>query len=330
MFILLQMVVVSQSGLANLGTEHPQSRLFASLKGAPFYAIDEVRLTGRIGLRSPSLSPSVSSRRRDRPVFRQLPYRGASSVMTVGFHRQAKDQDSASRHIAEALYSATVRALRIVGAQGGYAFKTPKKAAQLGQATVPYYYDRGEFLMPKLADIESQISSFIEKAALDALEQSPEIHFVRKGSRICTKTSIKKGEVVFAYEVSLVTKLSSKAVGVTFNMKTPEVSFKSRLFEMYEIARYVTDSHKEDPEMIAINVLADMANERKLRVDMLGLEEMDGCALIKIVKDDREEENKGVGAPSVFLFLNRYPEKPKKEEAKRRHISELLETDELP
>ena len=325
--ILVQMVVVSQSALTNLGIEQPQSRLLASLKGGAPCIIHETRLSGQNDFRNRSLSHSLPSTQRGEAGCRRLPVREAGSVRTVTFQKQPSKEDSPSRHIAEALYSATVRALHIVGVQGGYAFKTPEKTAQLGQATVPYYYDRGEFLMPKLADIESQISNFIEEAALDALEKSPKVQFVRKASRIRTKTSIKKGKVVLAYEVSLATNLSSKAVGVTFNMKTPEVSFKSRLFEMYEIARYVTDSHKEDPEMIAINVLADMAEERHLKVEMLSIDGMEHCTLCVIRLDKREKENERVGAPSTFLFLNRYPEKPKKEEAKRRHLTDVLVTD---
>jgi len=324
------MLALSQIGLTNLGNDQSDTRSLARLKNGVFYASDETRLTSRNEFRGPSLSHSLPSRQRGGADSLRLPVREVGSVRTVAFQRQAKEEDSPSRHIAEALYSATARALHVVGVQGGYAFKMPKRTAQVGQVTVPYYYDRGQFLMPELTDIESQISKFIEQVALNALEQSPKIHFVRKGSRIRTKTSIKKGEVVFAYEVSLVTNLSSKAVGVTFNMKTPEVSFKSRLFEMYEIAKYVTDSHKEDPEMIAINVLADMAEERHLKVEMLSIDGMEHCTLYVIGLHKREKENEGVGAPSAFLFLNRYPEKPEKEEAKRRHVTDVLETDELP
>ena len=67
---------------------------------------------------------------------------------------------------------------------------------------------------------------------------------------------------------------------------------------MLEIATFITDSHKDDPDLICINCIADMAEERDMYVDLLDF--ADDSTLVVI------SENRTSTDPYIFEFLNRY------------------------
>ena len=215
------------------------------------------------------------------------------------------------RVIVETLCDVVASALHIAGLQGGYGLEQPTEAIELGPAKVPFYYNQGKLLMPQLADIEGHLAKFIEEKTLTALAKK--LNILREESRITTTVKIRQSQVDIHYDIALRLRRSDGPVTMTLRMTTPTIPLKSRFKEMYEIAQFITESHKEDPEYIAISTVADMARERHLRVEFLRVKDREGCTLVKISLNKALPENKDIGGPIIFCFLNQYPTKKRED-----------------
>ena len=113
---------------------------------------------------------------------------------------------------------------------------------------------------------------------------------------IKTKTTITNGYVNFLIDSSIV--IESEGRSIIYELKDNPIKKSSKLYGILEIAKYITDSHREDPNMICINCLANMAEERNVYVDMLDF--IDNSTLIVI------SENSSYENPYYFEFLNKY------------------------
>ena len=238
-------------------------------------------------------------------------------------------EDKVIRIIAAPLFKSTLSSLNIVGIQGGYTLSKPKSYLKSDNLTIPVYYDRGKFLMPKLSDIEKQISSYIDKNTMNLLDKG-KTRFNKKNTKLKTTTNIKKGVITLSYEITYKDDTNDN-INESFQMKTPNLPIESKLFGMYEIAKFVTDSHKENPDLISISTLADMADERNLIVRSydpgiknhtlykISLRESRSQSSIRIamslsrekdplkrlIKEDKPKVKKYI-SPFSFFFVNRY------------------------
>lgn len=242
------------------------------------------------------------------------------SPLALGEQNELYTGDSdIRRSLGESLYDSSVQALYFIGPRGGYLLTKPKKSKkikvdkveEITEILIPYYYDQGEIFLPKLSDLEKEISDFIERDSLKRLDEK--VTLQKNGSKISTKTKIEKGKIAFNYDVTI--KLPTEDPNLVITLRTNlDYSFESKLFEMYEIAKYYTDSHRGDSESISITVLSDMAEKRDLYINMMDVADVDNETLVKIstIKEDEKLDNKEkVILPIVYTFLNRYPEKKK-------------------
>ena len=190
-------------------------------------------------------------------------------------------------------------ALDLIGIQGGY-YNAPKDYYDLGWAFLPYYYSEGQFLMPEKSKIESELSAYVDDNLNQCLEGINVEGFDLSYLKSKTKTTITNGKVSFAIDMPLTIKKETKTT--RFELKDNPVVVDSKLYEMIEIAKYITDSHKEDANMICINCVADMAEQRSLYVDMLDFSEKDDVLIVI-------SANATDTYPLTFEFLNKYPPK---------------------
>ncbi len=188
--------------------------------------------------------------------------------------------------------------LIVIGIQGGF-YNEPEKFFDLGWAIIPYYYDNGEFLKPSTDTIESELSVYIDDNARYCFESLEYENFDLAYKASETKTEIKKGEVSFKTDLSLT--ISKSDLTSDFKLKKHPVVIESSLYDILEVADYITESHKEDPEMICINCVADMAEIRNLYVDMIDFGDDETTTLTVI------SENYTSSEPYIFEFLNKYP-----------------------
>lgn len=191
----------------------------------------------------------------------------------------------------------TKDSLRVIGIQGGY-YKEPKDYYDVGDYFIPYYYNEGEFLMPSKKEIERQLEDYVDNNLRYCLDELNFNNFKLKYRIPETNTRIsEKEEVIFTIDLPIIIEREGKRMLLELN-ELP-VSQESYLYRILEVAKYITDSHKDDPDMICINCVADMAFRRELYVDFIEFRG-DTETLVMIT------ENKTMTEPYVFEFLNKY------------------------
>ena len=204
--------------------------------------------------------------------------------------------DNIRDSLIECMEQTTQNGLVLIGIQGGY-YNAPNNVFDLGWAFIPYYYDRGSFLQPTNEQIQVELSNYVNENLQICVNDLRFENFEITNTNINTVTKINPGNVRFDIE----SRVSIEREGNTLNVELNDnpISRASLLFEILEIASFITDSHIEDPEFICINCVADLAEERDVYVDMLDFG--DDTTLVVIA------ENKTTTEPYIFEFLNKYP-----------------------
>jgi len=213
----------------------------------------------------------------------------------LGITEQASTVQSS---ILNCLDETAENSLVVVGIQGGY-YNEPEKFFDLGWAFIPYYYDNGEFLKPSTQTIENELSTYVDDNLGYCFETLEYENFDLTYKISKTKTEIKQGEVSFKTDLSLT--ISKSDLTADFELKKHPVVIESSLYDILEVADYITESHKDDPDMICINCVADMAEIRNLYVDMIDFGDDETTTLTVI------SENYTSSEPYIFEFLNKYP-----------------------
>jgi len=203
----------------------------------------------------------------------------------------------AQQSIQECLKDVSEGALTVIGIQGGY-YNKPQESFDLGWAFIPYYYNEGKFSMPSTKTIEDELADYIDDNLGVCIETLEFEDFTASYQQSKTSAEIKKQEVEFTIDTKLT--LTKQDLSAEYELKNQPINIESQINDMIKIAKYYTDSHKEDSDMICISCLADMAEEDELFIDMLDFE--DGVSTLVVISNNQTSE------PNVFEFLNKYPE----------------------
>ncbi len=203
--------------------------------------------------------------------------------------------DNIQESILNCMDLITGESLEIIGIQGGY-YNEPPQAFDLGWAFIPYYYNQGTFAMPDRSVIRSELGEYVDENLESCLNEISLGDFTLDYKTAGTEVTIQQARVLF--EIDLPITIEREDNKIKFDTEDYPVSQESKLFQILEIADFVTDSHKEDPDMICINCVAEMAKEREVYVDMLDFDET--STLIVISENVTSEE------PYIFEFLNKY------------------------
>lgn len=203
--------------------------------------------------------------------------------------------DSLKNSISDCMTNTASDSLEIIGIQGGY-YNKPKEYFDLGWAFIPYYYKQGVFLMPAKEEIENQLSSYVDDNIATCINNVQKGDFGVVFSKAKTKTEIEKENVKFTIDMPVTISKEGKTIGLS--LKENPVVLNSKLYEILEIAKYISDSHKEDPDMICISCVAQMARDREAYVDMINFDDTSTLVIIY--------ENVTSSVPYNFEFLNKY------------------------
>jgi len=195
----------------------------------------------------------------------------------------------------DCLKETTTDALTTVGLQGGY-YKSAPAQFELEEIFIPYYYDRGKILAPTKSEIENQISLFIDDKLPTCLDQIQFNDFSLSYTLPQTKTTIDKKQIIATTQLDLTIQHDNKKTVFALG-KHPRAE-KIYLGEMLTIAEYITQSHKDDPDYICMNCLAQLSKQKNLFVDFIAFEE--DTTLVMIIENTTQSE------PYVFQFLNKY------------------------
>lgn len=233
-------------------------------------------------------------------VLLVLFFRGKEPVQFDVEHFEQAHVKSVMDNIESATISCmeekSMNALDTIGIQGGY-YDGPNESFDMGWAFIPYYFYEGQIFMPSRARVQQELANYVDDTLKNCIDSLKFENFDLVSHRPKTKVNIKPKEVDFVISMDIGVTHENKKT--TLELKEIPVSHYSFLYEILEVATYVTNSHAENPDMICINCVADMAYERELYVDFL---EFDGDTETLVVIS----ENKTRTEPYIFEFLNRY------------------------
>jgi hypothetical protein len=201
--------------------------------------------------------------------------------------------------IIDCLSETATGAIEVIGIQGGY-YNPPKNKdhyLDLEWTFIPYYYKKGEFLQPSNEKIQQELSAYIDENIQECINTLEYNDFELEFKSAQSTAEIKSKQITF--KTDLLTSISKDSSTSTFNLKQHPVTINSKLFEIIEIATFITDSHIESPDMICATCIADMGEERKLKVEMSNYETPETTLII--ISDNQTSTN-----PYIFEFLNEY------------------------
>jgi hypothetical protein len=189
----------------------------------------------------------------------------------------------------------TKEAIDEIALRGGF-YEKPTKIFDLGITFVPYYYYEGKYYLPELSTIENELSKSVNKKFTSCLNNIKDDKIKLTINPAKVKTSIIKSSTSFLIDMPLTMDLASDKL--TVQMRDAPIDYRSSLFDIYEVAKYITDSHQEDSYLICISCLTKMADERNLYVDTIDLDKYSQLIIIS--------ENYTMSEPYSFAFMNKY------------------------
>jgi len=205
--------------------------------------------------------------------------------------------DLVHESIIDCIDTTTQDALTLIGIQGGY-YNAPQGSYHLGQISIPYYYKDNLLQMPKKSTITTELQDYTNNNLKYCFQNIKIQGFNLNYKNPKTTTKIEKNQVSFKIDLSIT--IEKQGNKIKFETSEHPVTHESKLYEIIEIADYITTSHNENPNMICINCVAQMAQQREVYVDMFKFDETTTQIIIS--------ENKTSEEPYIFEFLNEYPE----------------------
>ncbi|MBS3079382.1 hypothetical protein J4218_04630 [Candidatus Pacearchaeota archaeon] len=182
-----------------------------------------------------------------------------------------------------------------IGLQGGY-FNKPNYSEELGWAFIPYYYYEGNIYLPNKTFIEQEIGSYVDFQMGYCLQEIFSENYQLEYAKSKTTSVISPGKIKIIVDLPVSIK---KAESVTlFELNSEEIVFNSSLYEIYEVADYITKSHIENDTLFCASCVVEMAKERNLYVDLIDYK--DSTTLVML------SENWSYKEPYLFEFLNKY------------------------
>ena len=187
--------------------------------------------------------------------------------------------------------------LDVIGYQGGY-YKMPLESLDFGWIAIPYYYSSGNFLMPTNTEIENQLSMYVNDNFKLCIEGINTSDFNIILGEIDTQTHIKEQEVEFNIDLPVTIKKGESFA--TLELKSDPVILDSKLYDILDVARFITESHRKDPNNLCISCIDSLAKEKKVFVE-ISEAKIDNSTNLIILSEN-------VTTPDfyIFEFLNKY------------------------
>lgn len=200
-----------------------------------------------------------------------------------------------------AIYNGTMSAIEHIALQGGYnKIPEPNKIINIEinrKRNLPIYFNKGEVKIPKLEKIADEIESAIDERMPIAIEQYAKFPNL-KNTKSKTKVSIEKEKIIIGYNLE-----------ISYENKTKKINEKleyiSKIGGMYEMAEYITNSNKENPNKINISELQELAIKNRLRIEEFFLDNKNpNLILTSISHFDAKKPRLKLGAISSIIEDN--------------------------
>jgi hypothetical protein len=197
--------------------------------------------------------------------------------------------------IINCMETVSFNSLETIGIQGGF-YKRPSTSLITGPSFIPYYYDSGAIFMPSKNQVSEELESYFNENIGFCLQEVVLGEFTLDYPNPKTTVIIEKSKVIFNINIPIT--IEREGHKTKFETKKHQITQNSKLFEILEIANFITESHKDDPNLLCLNCIAEMALERDVYVDMLEFNPT--TTQIIIIENKTGEE------PYIFEFLNKY------------------------
>jgi hypothetical protein len=218
-----------------------------------------------------------------------------NAFANLGISEQASVVENS---IINCLKESAKDSLDIIGLQGGL-YERPEKLEDFGFIFIPYYYYQGEYYQPSKTKIEEQINKMLNEIlpfCIDNLYIDNDFTLKQKDTN--SNIRIKSNEVSFMTDLTI--SISKDQTTTEFQLISHPITIQSKLNEIIEVSTFITDSHKDDPDLICLSCVADMAEERNLYVEFTDFENVNPTTLVIITENSTSEE------VYIFEFLNGY------------------------
>lgn len=189
-------------------------------------------------------------------------------------------------------------ALDTIGIQGGYYHKPKEGRIESLEegAFIPYYYHEGRFFIPTKEAMEKELATAYTDYLNDCIVTHSDSEFSIKTSSPHTAVYIRENSVVFTTETNV--RIEREGHTTYLELEQYPLEIPSALYDMYDLAYYITESHRQDAAMYCIDCVADRAEEKNLYVDMIPVNDLTSLLIIS--------ENYTRSEPYSFMFLNKY------------------------
>jgi hypothetical protein len=203
--------------------------------------------------------------------------------------------DSIKLQTVDCVKTASEESLDSIGVQGGY-YDKPSKIYETGNTYIPYYYNEGEYLQPTKEQIELELSKQVNENIENCLNQISKSDYKISHKKSDIKTTIKEGELTFT--INQETQIIREGHTTIIELEQHTQTIPSELNAMIDLANYITESHKEDPELYCVSCVAEIAEKDKLFVDIIEFGDNEMQVIISETHTRSE--------PYSFQFLNKY------------------------
>lgn len=189
--------------------------------------------------------------------------------------------------------------LEVIGMQGGY-YTAPENNFDMFFNFFPYYYDNGKIDMPSNVKIQTELGRYVDDNMFYCLNNINRSDFEVSFLNSSTLVKIDKKQVIFNIIMPVVIKREDRIFRL--ELGDNPIILDSPMNDMIEIARYITDSHKENKDLLCISCVSKMASDRELFVSIIDFGGPNS-KLVSIIS------NKTNANPLTYKFLNNYGEK---------------------
>lgn len=204
--------------------------------------------------------------------------------------------DYIKEFIFDCIKDTSSESLEIIGIQGGY-YNQPDYYKDIGWAFIPIYYNRGIISYPDKNLVENELAAFVDDNLENCLNSFDYENYELTYKSSKTIAQINKDNVKFTTDLPLT--LTKNNNRVRFQLKDHTVIINSLLYDILDVSKFITDSHNDNSDLLCINCVTDMANEKDLYVDVFEYGD-DKTELVVI------SENKTGSESYIFEFVNIY------------------------
>jgi len=210
----------------------------------------------------------------------KMPKEATPAIMPIG------------AYVENCIKSTGADALVLIGQQGGY-YELPSYAID----SRAYFYYEGKDIMPTKAEIEKEITKYINKELSSCTGDFADFpDFSIKSKDVRAKAIILESKVRLTVRYPLtITKGDS-----TYTLSMFTVEIPSRLYTLYAVSESIVEDQFDTPKGICLGCLAESSMENDLYFNLEDPEK--DTIIFKITDKEVMLENK----PYEFVFANKF------------------------